>query len=166
MYAELLPRNWKVWNVCRTFGKKYFLTYCFFFSILELMNGMVARKLRVMDFVFVAAVAGVIVFLFLRLGRNSDDSKKNLVVQSSAGGEFVFPLDRDGLYEVPGSLGKSVIEVKDGKARFVDSPCPNRTCVQQGFISVAGQWAACLPNNVLLMIQGSAKKGSVDAVAN
>ena len=61
--------------------KKYSLTYCFFFSILELMNGMVARRLRVMDFVFVVAVAGVIVFLFLRLGRNSDDSKKRLLVQ-------------------------------------------------------------------------------------
>lgn len=125
-----------------------------------------ARKLRVMDFVFVAAVAGVIVFLFLRLGRNLDDSKKSLVVQSSAGGEYVFPLDRDGLYNVAGLHGDSVIEVLDGKARFKDSPCPNKTCVQQGFISLPGEWAACLPNDVFIMVQGSAKKGSVDAVAN
>lgn len=125
-----------------------------------------ARKLRVMDFVFVAAVAGVVVFLFLRLGRNSDDSKKRLLVQSSAGGEYVFPLDRDGLYNVAGLHGDSVIEVLDGKARFKDSPCPNKTCVQQGFISLPGEWAACLPNDVFIMIQGAAKKGSVDAVAN
>ena len=125
-----------------------------------------ARKLRVMDFVFVAAVAGVIVFLFLRLGRNLDDSKKRLLVQSSAGGEYVFPLDRDGLYNVAGLHGDSVIEVLDGKARFKDSPCPNKTCVQQGFISLPGEWAACLPNDVFIMVQGSAKKGSVDAVAN
>lgn len=125
-----------------------------------------ARKLRVMDFVFVAAVAGVVVFLFLRLGRNLDDSKKRLVVQSSAGGEYVFPLDRDGLYNVAGLHGDSVIEVLDGKARFKDSPCPNKTCVQQGFISLPGEWAACLPNDVFIMVQGAAKKGSVDAVAN
>ena len=125
-----------------------------------------ARKLRVMDFVFVAAMAGVIVFLFLRLGRNLDDSKKRLVVQSSAGGEYVFPLDRDGLYNVAGLHGDSVIEVLDGKARFKDSPCPNKTCVQQGFISLPGEWAACLPNDVFIMVQGSAKKGSVDALAN
>ncbi|MBQ2464996.1 MAG: NusG domain II-containing protein [Treponema sp.] len=119
-----------------------------------------------MDFVFVAVVAGVIVFLFLRLGRNLDDSKKRLVVQSSAGGEYVFPLDRDGLYNVAGLHGDSVIEVLDGKARFKDSPCPNKTCVQQGFISLPGEWAACLPNDVFIMVQGAAKKGSVDAVAN
>ena len=101
-----------------------------------------ARKLRVMDFVFVAAVAGVIVFLFLRLGRNLDDSKKRLVVQSSFGGEYVFPLDRDGLYNVAGLHGDSVIEVLDGKARFKDSPCPNKTCVQQGFISLQGEYSS------------------------
>ena len=87
-------------------------------------------------------------------------------MQSSEGGEYVFPLDRDGLYNVAGLHGDSVIEVLDGKARFKDSPCPNKTCVQQGFISLPGEWAACLPNDVFIMVQGAAKKGSVDALAN
>ena len=132
------------------------------------MGGMVlvARKLRPLDFVFVAGVLGLALFLFIGLRKNYASSKRNLLVQSSEGGEYVFPLDRDGIYNVAGLHGDSVIEVVDGKARFKDSPCPNKTCVQQGFIFLPGEWAACLPNDVFIMVQGSAKKGSVDAVAN
>ena len=131
------------------------------------MGGMpvVARRLRPLDFVFAAAVLGLALFLFIMLKKNHASSKRNLIVRSSVGGEYVFPLDRDGQYEIPGSNGKSVIEVNGGRARFLDSACPNRTCVQQGFISASGGWAACLPNNVLIMIEGEKSEGLPDAVA-
>jgi len=129
-------------------------------------NRMIARKFRPFDFIIIVAFTGLALFLFLRLRKNTGGEKKNLVVKSSSGGEYVFPLDRNGQYEISGLHGNSVIEVVDGKARFKDSPCPNKTCVQHGFISSPGEWAACLPNDVFILIQGSEKDDSVDAVAD
>lgn len=53
-----------------------------------------------------------------------------------------------------------VLEVKDGKARFVSSDCPDKICVNTGFIDKRGQTAVCLPNKLVLRIADS----DVDAV--
>ncbi len=56
---------------------------------------------------------------------------------------------------VPGPLGHSHIQVRDGQARFVDSPCPNKICVHAGWLSQGGEVAICLPNKVSLRILAS-----------
>ena len=54
--------------------------------------------------------------------------------------------------EVPGALGESKIQVKDGKIRFVQSPCDTKQCIHQGWISQGGELAACLPNKVSVQV--------------
>ena len=56
---------------------------------------------------------------------------------------------------VPGPLGHSHIQVRDGQARFVGSPCPNKLCVHTGWLSQGGEVAVCLPNKVSLQILAS-----------
>lgn len=41
---------------------------------------------------------------------------------------------------------------KDGSICFEESDCPNKLCIKTGKISKAGQFAACLPNGLLLKI--------------
>jgi hypothetical protein len=53
-----------------------------------------------------------------------------------------------------GPLGDSIIEIKDGKARFAHAPCHNQYCVHQGWLKHAGQLAVCLPNQVTLQLLG------------
>ena len=55
---------------------------------------------------------------------------------------------------VPGPLGSSHIQVKDGQVRFINSPCPNKLCVHTGWIRQGGETATCLPNQVSLHILG------------
>jgi len=57
--------------------------------------------------------------------------------------------------KVPGPLGHSHIQVRDGQVRFVDSPCPNKICVHTGWLNQGGEVAICLPNKVSLQILGS-----------
>ncbi|MCL2057159.1 MAG: NusG domain II-containing protein [Oscillospiraceae bacterium] len=52
-------------------------------------------------------------------------------------------------------------EVRDGRIAFVQSDCPDQICVDTGFIGTPGQSAACLPNGVILVVEGA---GGVDAV--
>lgn len=57
--------------------------------------------------------------------------------------------------EAPGPLGHSHIQVRNGRVRFVDSPCPNKLCVHTGWLSEGGETAICLPNRVSVKIPGN-----------
>ena len=57
--------------------------------------------------------------------------------------------------EVPGPLGHSHIQVRNGQVRFVDSPCPNKICVHAGWLKQGGEVAVCLPNRVSLQVLAS-----------
>lgn len=57
--------------------------------------------------------------------------------------------------DVPGPLGLSHIQVRNGQVRFTSSPCPNQLCVHTGWLSRGGEVAICLPNRVSLQILAS-----------
>jgi len=69
--------------------------------------------------------------------------------------EWTFQLDADETVVVSGPLGDTVVKIHGNRAWVESSPCENQTCVASGFVVRQGQWAACLPNNVLLMIHGT-----------
>lgn len=63
-------------------------------------------------------------------------------------------LSRNQTLTLQGALGESVIEVNDGRIRFIDSPCDNKQCIHSGWLSRAGDFAACLPNRVTVFVAG------------
>jgi len=80
------------------------------------------------------------------------------------GSEWVFPIETQETIIVNGHLGNTIIRIGDNRAWVESSPCDNQTCVATGHVFRQGQWAACLPNNVLLMIQGDGND-DIDAVS-
>ncbi len=75
-----------------------------------------------------------------------------LIIRSSAAAQQKLRLSDSGQFTVPGREGDSVIEVRNGMARFLHSPCTGRHCVRAGWLSHDGDWAACLPNLVSLYV--------------
>lgn len=59
--------------------------------------------------------------------------------------------------EVPTTLGgEAVVEVaSDGRARMVESDCPDQVCVRTGWITRPGQVIVCLPNRIVVRLEGS-----------
>lgn len=55
---------------------------------------------------------------------------------------------------VHGALGRSVIEVRDGRVRVASSPGRHQICVRAGWLAQAGDAAVCLPNRVVLEVHG------------
>lgn len=49
--------------------------------------------------------------------------------------------------EVPGPLGTTRIEIRDGRVRVLSDPGPRQLCVRQGWLD-PGESAYCLPNRV------------------
>jgi hypothetical protein len=60
-------------------------------------------------------------------------------------GEASLRLDRDII--VPGPLGPSRVEIRDGRVRVAADPSPRQLCVRQGWIPPGGA-VVCLPNRV------------------
>jgi hypothetical protein len=88
------------------------------------------------------------------------------VVIRGDGKTWVYPLDGEVRLAVPGGLGITEVEIRPGRAAIVSSPCANQTCVAAGGLGKNGQWAACLPNRVFLLVEGSGSgAGDVDAAA-
>jgi len=55
---------------------------------------------------------------------------------------------------IAGALGTSELEIKDGMIRFINSSCRNRQCVHSGWVSLSGEFIACLPNRTSVQVVG------------
>ena len=75
------------------------------------------------------------------------------------GREYAFSLSEDGIHEVEGAIGTTVIEIRDSEARIISSPCPNQTCVRSGWSGTL----CCLPNRVICTAGNG--EGGVDAIS-
>jgi hypothetical protein len=76
-----------------------------------------------------------------------------------ADGEWHYPLDRDREITVAGPLGPTRIVIAHGEVRIADSPCPGKNCVHAGAVSRPGGCIACLPNRVLVTVEGRSEAG-------
>ena len=88
-----------------------------------------------------------------------------MVFLKGESGEWVFPVDAVETLVVSGPLGDTIVEIGGASARITASPCLNQTCVAAGAVRLPGQWAACLPNRVMLYISEGKSENDVDAAA-
>ncbi len=72
-------------------------------------------------------------------------------------------LTENRIVHVNGPIGETEVEIKDGKARVLKSPCSRKLCIKSGYIQYADRFAACLPNRVIVRVLGSTDRG-IDAV--
>ena len=94
------------------------------------------------------------------LGRRPPGSE---VVVESADRLQRYSLALDQVLYLDGPLGQSRVEVAGHRARIASSPCPEQRCVLQGWIRRQGEVAACLPNRIVLRIEGQGE--AVDALS-
>ncbi|MBN7774606.1 NusG domain II-containing protein [Clostridium aminobutyricum] len=51
---------------------------------------------------------------------------------------------------------------KDGSIAFVESDCPDKVCIHAGKLKTTGQFAACLPNGIVLKIVPANRRSNQD----
>lgn len=71
-------------------------------------------------------------------------------------GQIVFtsPLGEDRTVTLAGPHGDTVVSIRNGRARIVEASCPNKVCMGMGEVSRQGEVIACVPNVLLLHIEG------------
>ncbi len=86
-----------------------------------------------------------------------------LIVQIDDQSPTEYSLKNDRLLKFNGRIGTSLIEIKQGKARFIHSSCRNQFCVFHGWLTTPGDTTACLPNRISITLKGYASE--YDALA-
>lgn len=86
-------------------------------------------------------------------------SSSDTLYVDADGEEYAYSLSEDGIYPFEGPLGITEIEIKDGEARIISSPCPNGTCMRSAWTGML----CCLPNRVIATTSGG--EGEVDAIS-
>ena len=55
---------------------------------------------------------------------------------------------------VHGPIGETLIKIKNHKVRVTHSDCPEKICVKTGWIHKTGEFIVCVPNKVIIKIDG------------
>ena len=120
-------------------------------------------SLKAGDWFVIGAVAVAILLLVLPDG----DGEAGAVacVDSASGTNGPYALTRPQTIDYSGPLGVTVVEIEPLQARVASSPCRHQICVNDGWISRAGQVSACLPNRVFLYLAGARSLSNLDAVS-
>lgn len=66
---------------------------------------------------------------------------------------FSIEEDKDVVFQLDG----------EGSISFIKSDCPDKVCIKSGKLHKVGEFAACLPNNIMLKIVPSDVRDSDDA---
>ncbi len=59
---------------------------------------------------------------------------------------------KDMTFSIPQDKNVVFHLYKDGSIAFVESDCPDKVCIHAGKLKTAGQFAACLPNGIVMKI--------------
>ncbi len=102
----------------------------------------------------IAVVLAVVMLPFLYVSFWGNEGVADTIRVHSVEGIITLPLTAHRRLHVQGPLGASVLEVSEGRVRFVASPCRGQQCVHSGWLSRAGDVAACLPNGVTVAVTG------------
>lgn len=122
-------------------------------------NFTVSRDVMIILLLLLLALAAWLVYTTIQ--KQSDVLWAEIFV----GGELVATLSlaEEQTYSPP-ELPQVELVVQDDRVGFVHSDCPDQVCVHTGFLHTAGQFAACLPNKVVLRV-AAVETPETDAVA-
>lgn len=115
-----------------------------------------------MDCLVIAGLvaAGLLLFAIATLSRKEGEL---VVVSVSGKAAASFPLFTDRTFVIEGKDGgTNTLVIEDGYASIADADCPDKLCERMGRINSAGQSIICLPNEVVVTIEGGGN--SPDAV--
>ncbi|HOJ65145.1 MAG TPA: NusG domain II-containing protein [Spirochaetota bacterium] len=113
-------------------------------------------KIRIVDIII------LIIFLILSFiiisTRIISKKDNNILLINTEKENFKYSLNENRTIVVNGKIGITIIEINNGRFRFVESSCQNKTCVKTGWVSISDYPIICLPNRVSAYIESNEEK--------
>lgn len=115
------------------------------------MKALLARMTG-LDRLIVAVLLLAVLASFFLLGARPQGER--VLVERAGRLIFTAPLAENRVVDLEGPLGLTRLEIRDGRARILASPCPTKACIGMGAIACRGELLACVPNQLLVRIDG------------
>ena len=97
--------------------------------------------------------------LLFALTRGTRESGAEAVVTVDGTEVGRYPLSKAGTFPLNG--GTNILVIENGEAWVTEANCPDKICMGMGKISRNGEFIACLPNRLLIVVEGG-EKAAVD----
>lgn len=113
-------------------------------------------KLKIGDYAIIAVVLAAALFVMLTFtGKASGGNLTAVIIQDN---QIMHKISLKGLekpliIDIPGKYHETVA-AENGRIRFQEADCPDKVCVNTGWLTRPGQIAACLPNATIIKIEG------------
>ena len=121
--------------------------------------------IKLFDFVVIALSLGLTAFSAYSVYLRPQNTTRVTIEGSNGQQRWIYPLDAEVTLPVPGPLGNTVVRIHNNQAWVESSPCDNKICVAAGYLRRNLDFAACLPNNVFVMIEGQDDARRLDGAA-
>lgn len=122
--------------------------------------GVILSFFKPLDYLLI--LLGLILCTFSVMAATSQQEGTPLLILTSPTKEYIYPLDTDTTVQIPGLEGVSTIQIQQGQAQYLDSPCANKTCVAASPIHRNGEWSACLPNGIFMRVENTSSNSATD----
>ncbi len=123
-----------------------------------------------MKFLKLFSLADILLFVIifsmslvtLVVARNTKKPGVECVIESPTAPVHRIALAHDTTVTIPGTVGLTSIRINPNGVWVLDSPCRNKLCQRMGRIKNAGAVLACVPNGIVVRIEGAT---GLDAIA-
>ena len=113
------------------------------------------KHITFLDILMIIIIAAVAVgFVIFAWGGGGQGDTVHIDTPTAS---YEYPLDKNQTLQIHGSEGITVIVIKNKTVRFVESPCPGKTCIAVGAVHRPNMPIVCLPNRVSAYITGEAE---------
>lgn len=121
------------------------------------------KKNDVKIILIVLVIAGFF-YIFNRIRINNINTDQ-LFVEINVDDELYdkVSIDEEKIIKINVENGYNIIKVHDNGVEIIESDCPDKICVNTGFIDKAGKSIVCLPHKVYIEIVG--REDELDAVS-
>ncbi len=107
------------------------------------------------------AIAAVLCLVWYFFPRSSGA----VATVTTPAGETRYSLSKPAQFTVAGANGLSVtVQIEAGRVRVLHSDCPDKVCVNSGWLSQNGQAAVCVPAAVSVRVEGGST--AIDGVTS
>jgi len=124
------------------------------------LNSLWARITKIDRLLMLLLIMLAVASLWLSLGRAVG---RSVLIYEGETLAFTAPLSQDRHIELQGPLGVTQVEISAGKLRIISSPCQRKICIGMGEIHRSGDLLACVPNRVVVRIEG--EEGDYDLLS-
>jgi len=116
------------------------------------------KKINKYDITLIVAIIIISILILFYGSRNVSKVDDNIALVYSKNelvGKYILSENYENEFTINSEVGHNTIKIKDKKIWIEDASCPDQYCTQQGKISSDGEIIVCLPNQLLIKIEGN-----------